>query len=189
MTKRNAIAKRSNKVVRVLTETANKKVLKRQSLRNNEYYDMQQTLDDLYKASQMNKRFKNLYELIINRENILLAYRNIKKNKGSFTKGINESTIVTIGEKDPIALIDYVRKRLENFIPHKIRRKEIPKANGGIRPLGIPTIEDRIIQQCIKQILEPICEAKFHNHSYGFRPNRGTLHAYSRAVTSTNCTM
>jgi len=186
MTKRNAIAKRSNKVVRVLTETANKKVFKRQSLRNNEYYDMQQTLDDLYKASQMNKRFKNLYELIIRRENILLAYRNIKKNKGSFTKGINESTIVTIGEKDPNALIDYVRKRLENFIPHKIRRKEIPKANGGIRPLGIPTIEDRIIQQCIKQILEPICEAKFHHHSYGFRPNRGTLHAYSRAVTLAN---
>ncbi|MFK5710833.1 group II intron reverse transcriptase/maturase, partial [Lysinibacillus boronitolerans] len=106
MTKRNAIAKRSNKVVRVLTETANKKVLKRQSLRNNEYYDMQQTLDDLYKASQMNKRFKNLYELIIRRENILLAYRNIKKNKGSLTKGSNESTIITIGEKDPNALID-----------------------------------------------------------------------------------
>lgn len=52
MTKRNAIAKRSKKVVRVLTETANKKVLKRQSLRNNEYYDMQQTLDDLYNASK-----------------------------------------------------------------------------------------------------------------------------------------
>ena len=152
MTKRNAIAKRSNKVVRVLTETANKKVLKRQSLRNNEYYDMQQTLDDLYNASQMNKRFKNLYELIISRENILLAYRNIKKTR-DLTKGINESTIVTIGEKDPNALIDYVRKDLKTSY-HKIRRKEIPKANGGIRPLGIPTIEDRIIQQCLKQILE-----------------------------------
>jgi len=173
-------------VVRVLTDTANKKVLKRQSLRNNEYYGMQQTFDQLYKESQSNKKFKNLYELIVNRENILLAYRNIKKNKGSFTKGINESTIITIGEKEPEKLVNYVRKRLENFTPHKIRRKEIPKANGGIRPLGIPTIEDRIIQQCIKQVLEPICEAKFHHHSYGFRPNRGTLHAYSRAVTLAN---
>lgn len=173
-------------MVKTLTETANTKPLKRQSLRNNEYYNMQNTFDKLYKESQQNKHFKNLYELIINRENILLAYRNIKKNKGSFTKGINESTIITVGEKDPNFLVEYVRKRLENFTPHKIRRKEIPKPNGGIRPLGIPTIEDRIIQQCIKQILEPICEAKFHNHSYGFRPNRGTLHAYSRAVTLAN---
>jgi len=173
-------------MVNVLTDTANEKVLKRQSLRNNEYYGMQETFDMLYKDSQNNKKFKNLYELIVNRENILLAYRNIKKNKGSFTKGINESTIITLGEQEPEKLVKYVRKRLENFIPHKIRRKEIPKANGGIRPLGIPTIEDRIIQQCIKQVLEPICEAKFHNHSYGFRPNRGTLHAYSRAVTLQN---
>lgn len=172
--------------MKVLTDTANEKVLKRQSLRNNEYYGMQETFDKLYKDSQNNKKFKNLYELIVDRENILLAYRNIKKNKGSLTRGINNSTIMTIGEQQPEKFVEYVRRRLENFIPHKIRRKEIPKANGGTRPLGIPTIEDRIIQQCIKQILEPICEAKFHNHSYGFRPNRGTLHAYSRAVTLAN---
>src|SRR5699024_4577829 len=64
--------------------------------------------------------------------------------------------------------------------PMKIKYKEIPKLNGGKRQLGIPTIEDRLIQQCIKQILEPICEAKFHNHSYGFRPNRSTHHAIAR---------
>src|SRR5690606_16880368 len=110
-------------VVKVLTDTANDKVLKRQSLRNNEYYGMQETFDKLYKDSQNNKKFKNLYELIVNRENILLAYRNIKKNKGSFTKGVNESTIITLGEQHPEKLVMYVRKRLENFIPHKIRRK------------------------------------------------------------------
>ncbi|MNH36342.1 hypothetical protein D3C79_971220 [compost metagenome] len=55
---------------------------------------MQETFDKLYKDSQSNKKFKNLYELIVDRENILLAYRNIKKNKGSFTKGVNESTIL-----------------------------------------------------------------------------------------------
>ena len=170
-----------------MTETAKAtKALKRQALRNNEYYDMQSQLDQLYLESKNNKRFTKLYELITARENILLAYRNIKKNKGSFTPGVNQTTILTIAEKEPEKLVQYVRSRLQNYQPQRIRRKEITKLNGGIRPLGIPTIEDRIIQQCIKQILEPICEAKFHPHSYGFRPNRGTLHAYSRAVTLAN---
>lgn len=59
---------------------------------------------------------------------------------------------------------------------------EIPRPDGRLRPLGIPCIEDRIMQQCIKQVLEPICEAKFHKHSYGFRPNRNTSHAIARCM-------
>ncbi|MGL5617323.1 MAG: group II intron reverse transcriptase [Sarcina sp.] len=58
----------------------------------------------------------------------------------------------------------------------------ISKPNGKTRPLGIPCIEDRIIQQCIKQVIEPICEARFHKHSYGFRPNRSTEHAIARSM-------
>lgn len=142
--------------------------------------------DTLYKKSLEGHKFKNLYELVVHPANVKLAFRNIKKNKGSNTAGVNKNTIFHIGLRSPDSLVKYVKNRLRDYKPHSVRRVNIPKPNGGVRPLGIPTIEDRLIQQCIKQILEPICEAKFHNHSYGFRPNRGTLHAYSRAVTLAN---
>ncbi|OAA85383.1 group II intron reverse transcriptase/maturase [Clostridium ljungdahlii] len=166
--------------------TNEKKLKKRRMLRNNEYYDIQKIFDELYRKSLSGKKFDNLLSLILNEQNILLAYRNIKKNKGSKTKGTNENTIIEIGENNPKKLIQYVVGRLSNYEPHSVRRVEIPKENGKIRPLGIPTIEDRLIQQCIKQILEPICEAKFYNHSYGFRPNRSTHHAIARAMTLAN---
>lgn len=142
--------------------------------------------DELYSASKNGKNFTKIYDLIINRENILLAYRNIRKNKGSKTRGTNKNTIVNISAHKSDVIVNYVRKRLKNYQPHKVRRVLIPKEGGKERPLGIPTIEDRLIQQCIKQILEPICEAKFHKHSYGFRPNRGSKHAVSRSYTLMN---
>jgi group II intron reverse transcriptase/maturase len=120
-------------------------------------------------------------DLILDKNNIELAYRNIKSNSGSNTAGVDGLTIKDISELDNETLYKSIVKRLENFIPNKVRRVEIPKPNGKIRPLGIPTIEDRIIQQSIKQILEPIAEAKFYNHSYGFRPLRGADDAMARA--------
>ena len=162
--------------------TTNSTKQKNQYLRNNEYYNFQNTLDGLYSKSKKGYRFSKLLPHIANEQNILLAYRNIKKNKGSRTRGSNQSTILDLAKTNPQILVKYVEKRLENFKPQPVRRVEIEKDNGKKRPLGIPTIEDRLIQQCIKQILEPICEAKFHKHSYGFRPNRGTHNALARAT-------
>ena len=117
---------------------------------------------------------------IISEANILLAYRNIKKNTGSNTKGTDGKTIASLAKLEPKDLIALVRRKLENYQPQKVRRVEIPKPDGKKRPLGIPTISDRLIQQCILQVMEPICEAKFYKHSYGFRPLRSTKHAISR---------
>lgn len=150
---------------------------KNASLRHNEYYGMQERLDELYQQSLTDKKFKKLYEEIIAEKNILLAYRNIKANTGSKTKGTDNLIINDIAKMTNERVVATVRNRLAKYKPQSVRRVEIPKPNGKLRPLGIPTISDRLIQQCILQILDPICEAKFHNHSYGFRPNRNTEHA------------
>ncbi|BAO08591.1 group II intron reverse transcriptase maturase (plasmid) [Enterococcus mundtii QU 25] len=150
-------------------------------LRYVEYYGMQEVLDDLYERSK-NKATTSvpLYEQIISRENILLAYRVIKGNTGSKTVGTDGITIDDYKLANIEIFVSYIRSVLSNYKPQKVRRVYIPKSNGKKRPLGIPTMRDRIIQQMFLQILEPICEAQFYNHSYGFRPNRSTKHAMAR---------
>ena len=159
----------------------NQENLKRQKLRNNEYYLMQDIQDRLYMQSSKGTKFTHLMEIITSENNILLAYRNIKKNSGSNTKGVDGKNISHLANLEPDTLIKLVQRKLKNYFPNKVRRVEIPKPDGKLRPLGIPTIMDRLIQQCILQVLEPICEAKFYKHSYGFRPLRSTKHAISRA--------
>jgi len=155
-------------------------LLKRKKLRHAEYYDMQNCFDNLYAQSVDGQNFYNLMKLISSNENIRLAYRNIKRNTGSKTAGTNKLTINDIKYLSVEEVIRHVRKMFQSYRPESVRRVFIPKANGKVRPLGIPTIWDRIIQQCILQVLEPICEAKFHKHSYGFRPNRSTHNAKAR---------
>lgn len=86
-------------------------------------------------------------------------------------------------------LVALVQRKLNWYEPQSVRRVEIPKGNDPKkkRPLGIPTILDRLIQQCVLQILEPICEAKFHEHSYGFRPNRSQEHAIALVYKNIQC--
>lgn len=137
---------------------------------------MQEVTDELYVKSKSGNTFSNLMNVITSRDNILLAYRNIKRNNGSPTPGVDGITIRDIEKLNEADFINAIRKRFNFYNPRTIKRVEIPKQNGKKRPLGIPSLWDRLIQQCILQILEPICEARFNKHSYGFRPNRSTEH-------------
>ena len=156
-------------------------------LRHAEYYGLQPAFDELYRRSMDGEIFTNLMDLILSRDNILLAYRNIKANGGSYTAGTDNKNISDIGGMPPEEVVEKVRFIVtgsqHGYRPKPVRRKEIPKPNGKFRPLGIPCIWDRLVQQCIKQVMEPICETKFSNNSYGFRPNRSVEHAIQKTYT------
>lgn len=145
-----------------------------------QYYNFQEELDNLFEKSKMGVNFKELFPLIIDERNIKLAYGTIKSNSGSKTPGTDGKTIEDYKPFSDEQIIEMVKGKIDNFKPDSVRRVFIPKADGKSRPLGIPTMIDRIIQQCFKQILEPIVEARFYEHSYGFRPVRSTHHAIAR---------
>jgi RNA-directed DNA polymerase len=121
-----------------------------------------------------------LMEEICDRENMEEALRRVKANKGS--AGIDGMTVGDIA--------DYlkqhwpaVRERLLNgtYEPNPVRRVEIPKPDGGVRKLGIPTVLDRLIQQAVMQVLQRQWDGTFSEHSYGFRPGRSAHHAVAQA--------
>ena len=124
----------------------------------------------------------HLMEIIEREENIKLAYRTVKKNTGSDTAGVDKRTIADLAKLSEEEFIRLIKKQFSNYHPRPVRRVEIPKPNGKTRPLGIPTIVDRIVQQCILQVMEPICEAKFSQNSNGFRPNRSAETAIAQCM-------
>lgn len=160
-----------------MTKTKQKK---NSRLRHAEYYDMQGTFDKLYADSKNGKVFVSLMDLIVSDENIKLAYRNIKRNGGSVTPSVDGKTIEDVEKLSEMEYLRIMRAKFRWYKPKAVRRVEIPKPDGRMRPLGIPSIWDRLVQQCILQILEPICEAKFHERSNGFRPNRSAEHAIAQ---------
>ena len=153
---------------------------KNAKLRHSEYYDTQDCFDKLYAKSKQGDVFTNLMEIISSEENIRLAYRNIKCNSGSHTSGVDKLSIKDIEKLPAEKLVEIIQRKFKFYKPKAVRRVEIPKPNGKTRPLGIPTIIDRLVQQCVLQVLEPICEAKFHERSNGFRPNRSAEHALAQ---------
>lgn len=152
----------------------------KKKIRYAEYYDMTATFDALYADSQQGKVFTGLMDIITSEGNIKLAYRSIKGNRGSNTAGTDGKTINDVKSVSEQAFVEAIRNRLRYYKPQLVKRVEIPKPDGRTRPLGIPTIWDRLVQQCILQVLEPICEAKFHERSNGFRPNRSAHHAMAQ---------
>ena len=119
---------------------------KQKKLRYCEYYDMQSTFDRLYADSKQGKVFSHLTEIIGSAENIKLAYRSIKRNSGSMTAGTDHRNISDIERMQPEKLVDMIQRKLARYQPMPVRRVEIPKPDGRTRPLGIPSISDRIVQ-------------------------------------------
>lgn len=145
-------------------------------------YFYQQTKQTI--ANNDSPRFKGLLEIISSETVILTAIHNIKSNKGSQTPGCDGLTMQEdILNKDYNQIITTIQNELKHYKPNPVRRKWIPKpGKSEKRPLGIPTIYDRIIQECVRIIIEPILEAQFFQHSYGFRPMRDAQMALERAI-------
>ena len=139
--------------------------------------DLKKLQDFLYAQSQQNNNFTGLLEAVISETTIVTAIHNIKSNNGSKTAGVDKVKMEKYLQMPKDEVVGIVQSNLRHYLPKPARRVYIDKGNGKLRPLGIPTILDRIIQECIRIIIEPICEAKFYPHSYGFRPYRAQKHA------------
>jgi RNA-directed DNA polymerase len=119
-------------------------------------------------------------EAVVERENLKKALAQVKRNKGA--AGIDGMTV----EELPAYLKEHwltIRARLleGTYKPHPVRRVEIPKASGGLRPLGIPPVVDRFIQQAAMQVLQADWDGTFSETSFGFRPGRSAHQAVARA--------
>ena len=148
--------------------------------------EMKQTLDFLYEKSKDGISFTGLVEAMVNEITIVTAIHNIKSNKGSKTAGVDQVKMDKYLQMPRDELIALIRESFSNYRPKPARRIYIPKKNGKQRPLGIPTVLDRIVQECVRIIIEPICEAKFYPHSYGFRPYRAQKHAIRDIINVIN---
>ena len=121
-------------------------------------------------SAQTNYSYDRLYRILYNQDFLLLAYQNIYANKGNMTAGTDGQTIDAMS-LDRINRIIHSLKD-EKYVPNPARRTYIPKKNGKMRPLGIPSIDDKLIQEAMRMILEAIYDSSFEDTSYGFRPGK-----------------
>ena len=127
----------------------------------------------------------SLIEKVVSKDNLNLAYKQVVANKGA--SGVDKMTCDEVLEYLKVHGKDLVNQILSrNYQPLPVRRVEIPKPNGGVRKLGVPTVIDRIVQQALVQVLSPIFEPTFSEYSYGFRPGRSCQNAIDRALECLN---
>jgi len=132
------------------------------------------------KAKQESKtKFYVLYDKISLDYILEEAYRRCKSRKGARTPGVDGLTFKKVEESGREAFLVEIKEELQShkYKPKPVKRVMIEKENGGYRPLGIPTIKDRVVQQACKMVIEPIFEADFNESSYGFRPKRSAKDA------------
>ena len=126
------------------------------------------------------KKYYSLMDKIYSKKNLIEAYRQVKKNKGA--SGSDGITIQGYGEnlhENTESL--HLELKTRTYEPSPVRRVEIPKPDGSTRPLGIPTVRDRVVQQALLNIIQPIFEPGFHPSSYGYRPGRNCQQAIAKA--------
>jgi RNA-directed DNA polymerase len=126
------------------------------------------------------KRESRLMEAVVNRDNLMAAYQRVVRNKGA--AGVDGIGVDQF--KDHLKQYwPTIKTKLlaGEYIPQPVRRVDIPKPQGGVRTLGIPTLTDRLIQQALHQVLQPIFEVGFSRSSYGFRPGRNAHQAVKAA--------
>ena len=132
-----------------------------------------------------NSQGNKFLERILSRENLNNAYKQVKKNKGAH--GVDGMEVEHLLQYLKDNGDELVRLVLDGkYRPNPVRRVEIPKDNGNMRTLGIPTAVDRVLQQAITQVLSPIFEPQFAETSYGFRPKRSAHDALRKCKEYTN---
>lgn len=133
----------------------------------------------------VSKCVPDLLDLILDRKNMSSAYKCVKSNKGSCgIDGMSVDKLFAHLKENGSMLIQQIKAG--EYIPQAVRRVEIPKPDGGVRLLGIPTVTDRVIQQAIAQVLSPLFDAQFSDSSYGFRKNRRAKQAINKSLEYIN---